>query len=181
MIMEFDGLCPDTAQAAFIAPDSSIIGAVSLGPGSSVWFHATIRADIASITVGNDSSVQDNAVIHVAGAKPTVIGQRVTIGHAAVLHSCTIGDDCLIGMGSVVLDEATIGPRSIVAAGTLVPPGKTFPPESLIMGSPAKLVRSLTEAEIADIVQNAHAYRELAARMQHALESSENQARNACN
>jgi carbonic anhydrase/acetyltransferase-like protein (isoleucine patch superfamily) len=158
MEMALKGLKPTTQEAVFIAPSADIIGDVTLGKDSSVWYHATIRGDIASIHIGEDSNVQDNVVIHVSTALPTTIGNQVTIGHGAILHSCTIGDQCLIGMGAIILDKAVIAKNTMVAAGALVPPGKTYPPGSLLVGSPAKAIRELTEEEIADIILNAQHY-----------------------
>lgn len=153
---------PNVQKAAYIAPSADIIGEVELGAGSSVWFNATIRGDIAPITIGEGTNIQDNAVIHVNINMPAMIGEQVTVGHGAIIHACTIGDFCLIGMGAVVLDKAVIGDHCLVAAGSLVPPNKVFPPKSLVMGSPARVKRELTAEELTDMEANAKHYIELA-------------------
>jgi carbonic anhydrase/acetyltransferase-like protein (isoleucine patch superfamily) len=113
---------------------------------------------MAPITIDSGTNIQDNAVVHVNDGMPTVIGKSVTIGHGAIIHACTIGDRCLVGMGAIILDEAVIGDECLVAAGALVPPRKQFPPRSLIVGSPAKVARSLTDREVADLLLNADHY-----------------------
>jgi carbonic anhydrase/acetyltransferase-like protein (isoleucine patch superfamily) len=124
------------------------MGDVTLGEHVSVWFGAVVRGDVNKITIGNYSNVQDGTVIHVTqGGHSTHIGERVTIGHKALLHACSVGNDCLIGMGAILLDGVEIGDGSIVAAGALVTPGKKFPPGSMILGSPAKAVRSVKAEE----------------------------------
>ncbi|HOP59975.1 MAG TPA: gamma carbonic anhydrase family protein [Candidatus Saccharicenans sp.] len=145
----------------FVAPGAAVIGRVVLKKGASVWFNAVLRADIADIVVGEYSNVQDNSVIHVDYDVPVIVGDYVTIGHGAILHACKIGNNTLIGMGAVILDRALIGNNCLVAAGSLVPPGKTYPDGSLILGSPAAVVRTLTEAEKEHIIKNAHDYYDL--------------------
>jgi carbonic anhydrase/acetyltransferase-like protein (isoleucine patch superfamily) len=145
-----------------IASSAAIVGNVTLEADTSVWYNATIRADVAPVTIGEGSNIQDNAVVHVTQDIPVSIGRNVTIGHGAILHSCTIGDDCLVGMGAILLDGVILGKGSLVGAGTLVPPGKTFPPGSMIVGHPGKAVRLLTETELASIRENARHYRQLA-------------------
>lgn len=145
----------------FIAQGAAVIGRVVLKKGASVWFNAVLRADIADIVIGEYSNVQDNSVIHVDYDVPALVGNYVTIGHGAILHACKIGNNTLIGMGAVILDRAIIGNNCLVAAGSLVPPGKTFPDSSLILGNPATVVRTLTEAEKDQIVKNAHNYYDL--------------------
>ena len=154
MLLAFENTYPNIEKALYIAPNATLVGAVEMAKESTVWFNATIRADVASITIGDGSNIQDNVVIHVNTGKPTVIKERVTVGHGAIIHACTIREGCLIGMGSIILDEADIGEYCLVAAGSLIPPGKHFPPRSLIMGSPARLVRPLTEKELADMAEN---------------------------
>jgi carbonic anhydrase/acetyltransferase-like protein (isoleucine patch superfamily) len=153
---------PQLAEGAFVAHSAEVAGRVNLGKGSSVWFSAVVRGDIASISVGENSNVQDCAVIHCDTGVPCEIGNGVTIGHGAIIHSATIGNNSLIGMGAIVLDGATIGENSIVGAGALVTGGKSFPPGSMILGSPAKVVRELTADEIAGIAKNALHYAQLA-------------------
>jgi carbonic anhydrase/acetyltransferase-like protein (isoleucine patch superfamily) len=123
------------------------LGDVTLGDHSSVWYGAVLRGDINRIVVGANSNVQDNAVLHLADDHPCIVGDWVTIGHSANVHACTIEDECLIGIGSTVLDGAVIGAQSIVGANALVPPGMKVPPGSMVLGTPGKVVRTLTEAE----------------------------------
>lgn len=158
MLLPCKGTEPRIGKQCFIAPSAALIGDVVLGPSCSVWFNATIRGDDASIHIGKESNVQDNAVIHCSIGVPTTIGERVTIGHGAIIHSCTIGDDCLIGMGSIILDGAVLPSHVLVGAGSLIPQGKTYPPRSLVMGSPAKAVRPLTEKELEEMHKNAQHY-----------------------
>lgn len=143
----------------FIAEGAKVIGQVTLKKGASIWFNATVRADLAEIIIGEESNVQDNCVIHVEKDKPTIIGDRVTIGHGAILHACRIGDESLIGMGAIILDGASIGANCLVAAGSVVPPGKSFPDGWLIMGVPAKAVRELTPEEKESLKASAQRYR----------------------
>ena len=142
---------PSIAPTAFIAPGAVVIGDVTLGEESSVWFQSVLRADIQRIVIGPRSNVQDGAVVHLADDFGTHVGELVTVGHKAILHACTIADEVLVGMGAIVLDGAEIGTRSIIGAGALVTGGKKFPAGSLIIGSPAKVVRTLTLDEQAGI------------------------------
>jgi carbonic anhydrase/acetyltransferase-like protein (isoleucine patch superfamily) len=158
MILSYKDVHPETEPAAYIAPSADVIGDVKLGEDSSIWFNVSVRGDMSSITIGERTNIQDNAVVHVNTGMPTVIGNDVTVGHGAIIHACTIGNHCLIGMGAIVLDEAVIPEYSLVAAGALVPPGKTYPPRNLLMGSPAKAIRELTEAELKHIRENAAYY-----------------------
>lgn len=152
---------PQIHASAFVAPGAAIVGAVTLAEESSVWFHTTLRADINSIVIGPRSNIQDGAVIHLADDFGTHVGELVTVGHKAILHACTIGDEVLVGMNAVVLDGAEIGARSIIGAGALVTGGKKFPPGSLILGSPAKVVRSLSLEEQSSIKSWAEKYVQL--------------------
>lgn len=140
-------LAPQLASGAWAAPSADLIGDVRLAARASVWFGAVIRADNTAIVVGEDSNVQDGAVCHSDEGVPLTIGARVTIGHQAILHGCTIADDCLIGMGARILNHAVISTECIVGAGALVTEGKSFPEGSLIVGSPARVVRQLTDQE----------------------------------
>lgn len=153
---------PEVHASAYIAPNAEVAGRVSVADGASVWFSASVRGDIAPITIGKGSNVQDGAVVHCDIGMPCAIGEMVTVGHGAILHSCTIADRVLVGMGAIVLNGASIGEDSIVGAGALVTQGKAFPPRSMILGSPAKLVRELTAEEVAHIRANAEHYAELA-------------------
>lgn len=163
MIMNFKGKQPHVDPSCFIAPSADVIGDVVIGPTSSVWFNATIRGDVSSIHIGEGSNIQDNTVVHCTIGVPTSIGDHVTIGHAVILHSCTIGDGCLIGMGSIILDGAILAEETLVGAGSLIPPGKTFPGRSLVMGTPAKLIRALTDPELEEMRENARHYAEASA------------------
>ena len=142
---------PTIDASAFVAPGADLIGDVTLAEESSVWFQTVLRADINRIVIGPRSNIQDGAVIHLADDFGTHVGELVTVGHKAILHACTIGDEVLVGMGAIVLDGAEIGPRSIIGAGALVTGGKKFPGGSLILGSPAKVVRPLSLDEQAGI------------------------------
>ena len=152
MIISYKGVSPQVADNAFIAPGARIIGDVHIGAHSSVWFNCVLRGDCYYIRIGENSNIQDNTVIHVTGGKfGTVIGSYVTVGHSVVLHGCTVKDRCLIGIGSIVLDDVTIGEESFIAAGSLVTPGTVIPPRSMVMGSPAKVRRQITDEEVARI------------------------------
>ena len=142
---------PTIDPTVFIAPGAAVIGNVTLAAESSVWFQTVLRADINRIVIGPRSNIQDGAIIHLADDFGTHVGELVTVGHQAILHACTIGDEVLVGMGAIVLDGAEIGPRSIIGAGALVTGGKKFPEGSLILGSPAKVVRTLSLDEQAGI------------------------------
>ncbi len=139
-----DGLAPQLAAGAFAAPSADLIGDVRLGPRASVWFGAVIRADNTPIILGEETNFQDGAIGHSDPGAPLTIGARVTVGHQAILHGCTVGDDCLIGMGAKVLNHAVLGPECLLGAGALVTEGKTFEGGSLIVGVPARVVRPLT-------------------------------------
>ncbi len=169
MIVPLKDKRPTIDKSAFIFESADIVAEVTIGKNCSVWCNATMRGDIAPIALGEGSNVQDNACIHVNTDMPTIIGKDVTIAHSAVIHGCTIGDNCLIGMGAIVLNEAVIADNSIVGAGALVTERKVFPPNSLIIGSPAKAVRLLTDEEIEGIRVNACHYQEIAAEFKESL------------
>jgi carbonic anhydrase/acetyltransferase-like protein (isoleucine patch superfamily) len=156
-------LTPQLAVGAWTAPSADIIGDVRLGARASVWFGAVIRADNTPIVVGEDSNVQDGSVCHSDEGIPLTIGARVTIGHQAILHGCSVADDCLIGLGARILNGAVIEVECIVGAGALVTEGKTFPSGSLIVGSPARVVRQITDAERQLLRASAAHYAEKAA------------------
>lgn len=165
MIIEsFDNKAPQIDPTAFVARGVALVGELTLGPHSSVWYNATLRADLAAIRIGAYSNVQDNACIHVEAGGPCTVGAHVTIGHCATLHACTVEDDVLIGMGAIVLDGAVIGRGSIVGAHALVTKNTQVPPFSLVLGSPAKVVRTLPESVAQDNHRHAEEYAELAAR-----------------
>ena len=159
MIKPFRDLKPKIGERVFVAEDAVVIGDVEIGNDSSIWFKAILRGDVNYIRIGKCTSIQDGTVVHVTNrTHPTIVGDYVTVGHAVKLHGCTIKNNCLIGIGAIILDGAVINENSIVAAGSLVPPGKEFPPQSLIMGFPAKVVRELTEEEIANLKKHAERY-----------------------
>lgn len=149
---------PEISRALFVAANATVIGDVVLGPNCSVFYGAVLRGDIHEIRIGEGTNIQDNAIVHLADDFGAYIGAWCTIGHAAIIHACTIGDECLIGMGATVLDGAKIGARSIVGANSLVPQHFECPPGSMVYGSPAKVVRPLREAEIAGLKPWAEKY-----------------------
>jgi gamma-carbonic anhydrase len=159
MIGPFLGVHPTYDGSNFIAPSADVIGDVTLGKNASIWYNVSIRGDVNWIRIGEASNIQDNAVVHVThGTAPTSIGAFVTVGHGAIVHGCTIEDNVLVGMGAIILDHAVIGRDSIVGAGALVAGRKKFPPRSLIVGSPARLLRQLTNEEVAGVRENAENY-----------------------
>lgn len=161
-ILPFDGASPEVADSAFVAPTATLIGRVELAPDSSVFFGAVLRADRDAIRIGAGSNVQDNAVLHGDPGSPATVGSGVSIGHGAVVHGCTVEDDCLIGMHATVLNGAVIGTGSLIAAGAVVLEGTVVPPRSLVAGVPAKVRRSLSDDEVAGIRRNAETYVALA-------------------
>jgi carbonic anhydrase/acetyltransferase-like protein (isoleucine patch superfamily) len=159
MLRPHRGRLPRVHPTAYIDDSAQVIGDVEIGEESSVWMNVVIRGDVHRIRIGRRSNVQDGTIIHVMkDAHATTIGDNVTIGHAAVVHGCTVEDLCLVGMGAILLNGATIGAGSMVAAGTLVVEGMTVPPRSLVMGSPARVKRPLSDAEVADIQMYADRY-----------------------
>ncbi|PGH51697.1 gamma carbonic anhydrase family protein [Streptomyces sp. Ru87] len=162
LIMGVGGREPALAPEAFAAPTSVVVGDVTLAAGSSVWYHAVLRADCGPVELGANSNIQDNCTVHVDPGFPVRIGAGVSVGHNAVLHGCTVEDDCLIGMGATVLNGAHIGAGSLVAAQALVPQGMRVPPGSLVAGVPAKVKRELTDEEREALGLNADMYLELA-------------------
>ena len=142
----------------WIAPDAHVIGSVILGEDVGIWFGATLRGDNEPITVGARSNIQEGVVVHTDPGKPATIGEGCTIGHGAIVHGCTIGDNSLVGMGATVLNGAVIGKNCLVGAGALVTEGKVFPDNSLIVGSPAKAIRTLDEAAVEGLRRSAESY-----------------------
>jgi gamma-carbonic anhydrase len=138
---------PCLTGSVFVAPGATVIGAVSLGEESSVWYGAVVRGDINRISVGAQSNVQDLSVLHVSDDFAAIVGERVTIGHRAIVHACTVGDEVLVGMGAIILDGAEVGPRCVIAAGALVTKGARIPEGSLVVGSPGRVVRMLSSDE----------------------------------
>lgn len=151
-------LKPNIDPTAFIAKGAVVLGNVTIAKECSIWYNSTIRSTEAPITIGKGSNVQDNAVLHVDHNHPVSIGAYVTIGHGAIIHGCSIGDNSLIGMGAIILNGAKIGKNCIVAAGALIPQNKEIPDNSLVMGSPGKIVRQVTDEEIQKNIKNAIHY-----------------------
>jgi carbonic anhydrase/acetyltransferase-like protein (isoleucine patch superfamily) len=159
MIRPFQGTWPRLGERAYVDVSAQVIGDVELGDHASIWMNAVVRGDIHRIRIGARTNIQDNCVLHVVGQLfPVVVGDNVTVGHSVTLHGCTIGAHCLIGMGAIVLNGAEVGEECIVAAGTLVPEGMKIPPRSLVMGTPAKLKRQVTEEERASFRETAQNY-----------------------
>lgn len=161
MIRQFRSKTPSIAQTAFIAESAEIIGDVRIGEFSSVWFNAVVRGDMGSIIIGKGTSIQDNVVIHTDPSLEVKIGDKVTIGHGAVLHGCRIGNNVLVRMNATVLNGAVIGDHSIIGANAVVSPGKVFPEGSVILGIPGELKRQVTDREKEHIKENAVSYVEL--------------------
>ncbi|MFF8731434.1 gamma carbonic anhydrase family protein [Streptomyces sp. NPDC015171] len=161
LIVGIGGNEPRIDPDVFVAPTASVIGDVTLRAGASVWYGAVVRGDVEKITVGAQANVQDNVTLHADPGFPVSIGERVSVGHNAVVHGATVEDDCLIGMGATVLNGAVIGAGSLVAAQALVPQGMVVPPGSLVAGVPAKVKRSLTDEEKDGVVLNGTLYAEL--------------------
>ncbi|MDA8227236.1 MAG: gamma carbonic anhydrase family protein [Desulfitobacterium hafniense] len=149
---------PSIEESVFLAEGSKIIGDVIIGEHSSVWFNAVIRGDLSSISIGKCSNIQDLVAIHVNNGQPVTIEDYVTVGHSAILHGCKIGKGSLVGMGAIILDGANIEDETYIAAGTIVPENKSFPPRVMLMGVPAKIVRDLTQEEIAEMKKTAERY-----------------------
>jgi len=150
---------PTLGKGVFVAPNATVIGDVVLGDGASLWFGTVVRGDVFPIRIGARTNVQDNAVVHVTGGKSmTTIGEEVTVGHLALLHGCTVGSRCLVGMGSIVLDDAVIEDECLVGAGSLVPPRMRIPSRSLVLGRPAKVVRRLSDADLEHIRESSALY-----------------------
>ena len=162
MIYAIDKRVPDVHADAWVAPGATVVGDVTIGAGSSVWFGAVLRGDVERLTIGCDTNIQDNSVLHSDPGAPLVLGDNVTVGHMVMLHGCRVGDYALIGIGSVVMNHARIGARSVVGAGALVTEGKEFPDGVLIIGSPARVARELSAEELARLPESARRYAERA-------------------
>ncbi|MDO9132417.1 MAG: gamma carbonic anhydrase family protein [Hydrogenophaga sp.] len=168
-LYELDGLTPQVAASAWVADNAQVIGDVVLGEDSSVWFGATLRGDTETITVGRGSNIQDGSVLHADVGFPMTLGENVTVGHQVMLHGCTIGEGSLIGIGAVVLNGAKIGKHCLVGAGALVTEGKEFPDGSMILGSPARVAKTLTPEQIEGLRMSAKHYTDNAARYRKTL------------
>ncbi|MBA8795894.1 carbonic anhydrase/acetyltransferase-like protein (isoleucine patch superfamily) [Friedmanniella endophytica] len=163
LVLPYDGVDPVIDPDAWLAPTATVIGRAVVEARASVFYGAVIRADMDRVRLGAGSNLQDNVVVHTDTGFPTLIGTGVSVGHGAVVHGCTVEDDCLIGMGATVLNGAVIGTGSLVAAGTVVLEGTVVPPRSLVAGVPGKVRRSLDDDEVAKVVRNAEHYLELSA------------------
>ena len=158
MIYDFEKNVPEVHPEAWVAPNATIIGKVKLEKNSSIWFNAVLRRDIELITVGENSNIQDGSVLHTDPGYPLTIGKGVTIGHMVMLHGCQISNDTLIGIGSIILNNAKIGKNCIIGANTLVTENKVIPDNSLVVGSPGKVLRKVTDEEIKSILENGKHY-----------------------
>jgi len=160
MIRPFRGVRPTIAPSAYVDESAQVIGDVVIGDESSVWMNAVVRGDVNTIRIGRRTNIQDGTIVHVMRepSHPTVVGDEVTVGHGVILHGCTVADRCLIGMGAVLLNGSSVGADCIVAAGTLLTEGVIVPPRSLVMGSPGKVRRALTDDEVAFIRDSAANY-----------------------
>lgn len=161
MIVGYDSLFPKIHGTCFVAESSDLIGEIEIGEDSSIWYNTVIRADGDKCIIGKDTNIQDGAIIHVDVGLPTIIGDGVTVGHGAIVHACTVGNNVLVGMGAIILDNAKIEDNVIIGAGALVPQGKVIASGSLVIGSPGRIVRSLSEEEIENIKKSAKHYVEL--------------------
>tara|TARA_R110000868_G_scaffold313440_1_gene574417 strand:- start:1319 stop:1849 length:531 start_codon:yes stop_codon:yes gene_type:complete len=146
-LYSYKDFSPKLGDGVYIAPSADVIGRVFLEDNANLWHQVVARGDVNDIRIGAGTNIQDLSMLHVVEEIPLIIGKGVSVGHGAIIHACTIGDHCLIGMGSIILDGAVIGDHCVVAAGSVVAPGKKYPPNSMIMGSPAKVVRQLSEKE----------------------------------
>ncbi|MCT7567783.1 gamma carbonic anhydrase family protein [Aliarcobacter butzleri] len=158
MILKFKEFYPKIDPSAWIAPSADLIGNIEIGEDSSVWFGCVIRSDINEVKIGKNTNIQDLSCIHTDINSKTIIGNNVTVGHKVMLHGCIIEDNCLIGMSATILDNAVIGEGSIVGANSLVTAGKVFPPRSMIMGSPAKVVKQLSQEDVDKLIAHAARY-----------------------
>lgn len=169
-IIPFGSDTPTVDSTAFVAPDAWIIGKVVVGARTSIFFNAVLRGDLESITVGNGTNIQEHCLLHTThGMDPVTVGDNVTIGHRAIIHGCTIGSGSLIGMGATILDNARIGENCIIGAHSLVIKGTVIPDRSLVMGTPAKVIRTLNDDELRSIREAAESYQQLGARYAAAL------------
>ena len=160
----FGSATPSIDSSCFVAPDAWVIGQVEIGPRCSIFFGAVLRGDIQKIQVGEGTNLQEHVLVHTShGMSDAVIGSNVTVGHRAIIHGCSIGNSSLIGMGATILDNAQVGDRCIIGAHALVPKGMVIPPRSLVMGTPAKIIRLITEAEESSLTESALGYQKLGA------------------
>jgi len=172
-VLAFNGVTPSLAPGVFVAPGAMVIGDVTIGEGSSVWYNAVLRGDIAPIRIGKGSNVQDGAVLHVDEGVPCVLGDGVVIGHGAVVHSATVGNGAMVAMNATLLSHAKIGDECIVGANALVAEGKEFPARSLIVGIPGKVLRDVTDEQAEAIRENARRYAAYAQKHRDAMSGQE--------
>ena len=158
MIMDFEGVTPRINKNTYISESVDIIGKVNVEENVNIWFGTRLRGDMNNIIIGENTNIQENSVVHVDINSPCIIGKNVTIGHGTIIHGCSISDNVLVGMGSIILNNAKIGKNTIIGAGSLVTQGKDFPDGVLILGNPAKVIRQLTEAEVESIKRSADNY-----------------------
>lgn len=162
MIKSYQKNNPEIDDSCYIAENATVIGRVTLKKNVNVWYGAVVRADEQDILIGENTNIQDNCTVHIDDDFPTIIGDFVTVGHGAIIHGCTIGNNVLVGMGAIILNGAIIGENVIIGAGTLIPPGKNIPSNSLVIGSPGKVVRKLNGQDIEEIKKSAIHYVSLA-------------------
>ncbi len=164
MITPLPGKIPSIGEGVFIAPGAHVIGDVSIGDRVSIFFGAVLRGDLLSISIGSETNIQEHSMLHTTnGRSPTIVGDQVTIGHRALVHGCTVGNRCLVGMGSIILDDTVIEDECLIGAGTLITEGKRIPAGSMVLGSPGKVVRALTDSERAGLRAAAAGYVETGA------------------
>lgn len=162
LLHTYKGIAPKVADGVFIAPGARVVGRVTLHSDVSIWFNCVVRGDTDTVTIGENTNIQDGTIVHTEGGHPVEIGRNVTVGHGCILHACWVGDDSLIGMGSTVLTGAKLGARCVVGAGSLITEGKEFPDGSVIMGRPAKVIRQVEERDLELIRRGADHYRQYA-------------------
>lgn len=161
MLLPFGGKVPRDKGAVFVAPNATVLGDVVLGPGSSVWYGAVLRGDDGTLTLGENTNVQDNAVLHCDPGGAVTLGKNVTVGHCALVHGCTVGDGSLIGMHATLLNHSVVGKNCIIGAGALVPEGMVIPDNSVAVGVPARVIKTIRDDQLAHNIENAEAYVEM--------------------
>ena len=161
MILSFGGKSPRDEGAAFVADNATVQGDVLLKPGTTVWYGAVLRGDSGTLTIGENTNIQDNAVLHCDAGGKVLLGKNVTVGHCALVHGCTVGDDSLIGMNATLLNHSVVGKRCIIGAGALVPEGMVIPDNSVAVGVPARVIKTIRDDQLAHNIENAEAYVEM--------------------
>ena len=161
-VVSYKGINPQIASNVYLAEGARIVGIVEIEEDCGIWFNTVIRGDVDKVVIGKGTNIQDKSTVHVAKGNPCIVGKGNTVGHKVLLHGCTVGDNCLIGMGAILLNGSEVGDNSIVAAGAILTQNKKFPSGVLIMGAPAKVIRELTSEEIAGISKSTESYRERA-------------------